>query len=87
MGQEAIKYLPDDASLHFNLGNALGKDGRYVQSEHHFLEAVRLAPKNGNYYSNLGVFVFICPSSVQGEFIVIFVAYKWNYSYYLSVVI
>ncbi|KAF2368007.1 protein of unknown function DUF1736 [Trinorchestia longiramus] len=51
----ALKHLPDEASIHFNLANTLGKLGRYKESETHFLSATRLDPANANYWSNLGV--------------------------------
>ncbi|XP_018009245.1 protein O-mannosyl-transferase TMTC4-like [Hyalella azteca] len=51
----ALKHLPDEASIHFNLANTLGKLGRYKESEVHFLAATRLDPGNANYWSNLGV--------------------------------
>ncbi|KAK2705210.1 hypothetical protein QYM36_017305 [Artemia franciscana] len=55
LSKKALKYIPGEPSLHFTMANALGKTGRYQESEDHFLEAIRLMPDNPVYYANLGV--------------------------------
>ncbi|XP_068220759.1 protein O-mannosyl-transferase TMTC4-like isoform X1 [Palaemon carinicauda] len=55
VAHKALKHLPNEPALHFNLGNTLGKLSRYEESESHFLVATNLDPGNANYWANLGV--------------------------------
>ncbi|XP_054708383.1 protein O-mannosyl-transferase TMTC4-like [Uloborus diversus] len=55
VGREALRHLPFEASVHFNLANTLGKAGKYVESEEHFLKAIELHKNNPTYHANLGV--------------------------------
>ena len=55
LAHEALHHNPDYAPLHYNVANALGKASRFAESERHFLAAIRLAPFEANYHSNLGV--------------------------------
>ncbi|XP_076347219.1 transmembrane O-mannosyltransferase targeting cadherins 4 isoform X1 [Tachypleus tridentatus] len=55
LAREALRYLPEESSLHFNLANTLGKIGKYQDSEWHFLHAIKLTKNNPSYYTNLGV--------------------------------
>lgn len=54
VAREALKYLPEAASLHFHLGNTLGKLERYEESEAHFLKSILINPDEPTYHSNLG---------------------------------
>ena len=54
VAKEALRHNADDASLHYNIGSALGKAADYAASERHFLEAVRLQPSTAAYHANLG---------------------------------
>jgi len=44
---------PDQADAHANLGAALANLNRLTEAEAHFRTAVRLAPDNAKYQSNL----------------------------------
>ncbi|CAM1296548.1 TMTC1 (predicted) [Pycnogonum litorale] len=55
IAEEALMYLPNEASLHFNLANTLGKLSQYPQSEAHFIQAITLKSDNPAYFTNLGV--------------------------------
>ncbi|KAF6204294.1 hypothetical protein GE061_002634 [Apolygus lucorum] len=55
MAKEALKHLPDDSALHFNLANTLGKRSLYEDAEYHFLISTRLKPNTALYHTNLGV--------------------------------
>ena len=57
VAKEALRHNADDASLHYNIGSALGKAADYAASERHFLEAVRLQPSAAAYHANLGQWV------------------------------
>lgn len=54
MGKTALMYIPNDAAVHFNIGNMLGKVGKYEEAEKYFQTALYYEPKNALYYSNLG---------------------------------
>ena len=60
VADEALRFNPNEASLHYNYANGLGKDGNYVQSEEHYLKALKLQPDTAIYYSNLGTTPVIC---------------------------
>lgn len=51
---EAIKFCPNSATLHYACANALGRRGRFQDSERHFLRAIDLDPSNADYLANLG---------------------------------
>nr|XP_053627022.1 protein O-mannosyl-transferase TMTC4-like isoform X2 [Cherax quadricarinatus] len=55
VADKALRHLPNEPALHFNLANTLGKLNRYEESESHFLQATNLDPSNANYWANLGV--------------------------------
>lgn len=55
VADKALRHLPSEPALHFNLANTLGKLSRYEESESHFLLATNLDPGNANYWANLGV--------------------------------
>ena len=52
---QALKFLPDDASIHFNIANILGKAGNFTEAEVHFRIAISKNPTDSMYYTNLGV--------------------------------
>ncbi|KAK3095523.1 hypothetical protein FSP39_015624 [Pinctada imbricata] len=56
-GKEAIKYIPQDPSIYFNLANVMGKADRHRESEQYFLKAIKLHGKivPAKVYTNLGV--------------------------------
>lgn len=51
---QALRHLPHEPALHFQLANILGKAGKYQRSEQHFLAAIRLKLDNPSYHTNLG---------------------------------
>ena len=53
---QALKFLPDDASIHFNIANILGKAGNFIEAEVHFRSAISKNPTDSMYYTNLGKF-------------------------------
>lgn len=55
IARRALRALPDAPSIHFHLGNILGKLERYSEAEKHFLVAIDADKLNGNYWGNLGV--------------------------------
>ena len=55
--KKALKYLPSDAQLFFNLGNVHGKRSRWEESEKNFLKAIRLNPNVAKFYANLGMYI------------------------------
>ena len=55
MAHVALQHVPNEAAVHFNLANSLGKLGLFEDSEKHFLLATNLDSKNANYWANLGV--------------------------------
>ncbi|XP_043255369.1 protein O-mannosyl-transferase TMTC4-like [Colletes gigas] len=52
---QALQFLPDDASIHFNIANILGKAGNFVEAEVHFKNAISKNPTDSMFYTNLGV--------------------------------
>lgn len=52
---EALKHVPDDASVLFSRANAFGKLGNFNESEALFLRAIQKNPKSGLFHANLGV--------------------------------
>ncbi|KOX77837.1 Transmembrane and TPR repeat-containing protein 4 [Melipona quadrifasciata] len=55
IGNQALQYLPDDASIHFNIANILGKAGNFVEAEVYFKNAISRNSKDAMFYTNLGV--------------------------------
>lgn len=54
IAEKALMYIPEDAAIHFNLGNILGKKKFFERAEFHFKKALLLDSKNSVYYTNLG---------------------------------
>ncbi|KZC07388.1 Transmembrane and TPR repeat-containing protein 4 [Dufourea novaeangliae] len=52
---QALQFLPDDASIHFNIANILGKSGNFVEAEVQFKNAISRNPTDSMFYTNLGV--------------------------------
>ena len=55
---EALRHLPTESVIYYNLANFQGKMGLFSDSEINFLKAIELDPKNAGYYSNLGISIF-----------------------------
>jgi protein O-mannosyl-transferase len=55
VGKEALNHLPNEAGLHFNLANTLGKLKQFARAEKHFLKATELDSQNAKYHANLGM--------------------------------
>lgn len=54
---KALEFLPNAASIHFNIANILGKAGNFMDAETHFLRAISKDPTDSMYYTNLGKFI------------------------------
>ena len=54
MAYQALSYIPNDSSVHFNIGNILGKKEDFEKAEYHFKIAISEEPTNPTYYTNLG---------------------------------
>ena len=52
--KEALTYIRHSATLFHSYASALGKAGRYGESEKNFLKALELETNNANLYANLG---------------------------------
>ena len=50
----AVRYMPDDAVAHLNLGNALGRLGRIDEAQASFARALEIRPEFAEAHSNLG---------------------------------
>ncbi|XP_078039359.1 protein O-mannosyl-transferase Tmtc4 isoform X2 [Augochlora pura] len=55
IAHRALDFLSDDASIHFNIANILGKIGNFVEAEVYFKKAISKDPTNSMFYTNLGV--------------------------------
>ncbi|CAK9832241.1 Protein O-mannosyl-transferase TMTC4 [Anthophora retusa] len=55
VGYQALQFLPNDAFIHFNIANILGKTGNFDKAEVHFKNAISGNPTNAMFYTNLGV--------------------------------
>lgn len=53
--EQALKYVPNDASILFSRANAFGKLGKFYESESLFLRAIQLKPESALFHANLGV--------------------------------
>lgn len=51
---EALKFVPNHASVYFNIGNILGKKGRFEEAEIQFKLAMAKNPTDPMIYANLG---------------------------------
>ena len=49
-----MRIKPDYAPAHFNLGNALGKEGDLDGATKEFREALRINPKDAEAHNSLG---------------------------------
>lgn len=58
IAKEALKVLSSAPSVHFHLGNILGKLSRYREAENHFKQALDMEPNNANYWGNLGIWIY-----------------------------
>lgn len=59
VADQALKHLPNDASLYFNIANILGKSGKFVEAEIYFQTAISKDSNDPSFYTNLGKRVFI----------------------------
>lgn len=59
IANEALKYIPDYASIYFNIANILGKVGRFSEAETYFKQAILRNPTDPMFYTNLGIFFSI----------------------------
>ncbi|XP_071951808.1 protein O-mannosyl-transferase TMTC4-like isoform X1 [Antedon mediterranea] len=55
VAEEALKHLPNEASIYFALANVYGKSSRYEDSEKNYQKAISLNPNTAFYHGNLGV--------------------------------
>ena len=53
--EKAIRLRPDHADAHYNLGNALARQGHADEAIRQFQEALRLKPDNADAHNNLGL--------------------------------
>ncbi|RZB36213.1 MAG: hypothetical protein SRB2_02372 [Desulfobacteraceae bacterium Eth-SRB2] len=53
--KEALRIKPDYAIAHYNLGNALAKQGQTDKTIEHYLEALRIQPNYVNAHNSLGM--------------------------------
>ena len=56
---KALKHLPEEPQLYFNLANVYGKKGIFEESEKHFLKAIKLNPNTPKFYANFGKQLFL----------------------------
>lgn len=54
VGRTALKFIPTDATVRFNIANILGKEGRFEEAEVEFKEAISREPTNPSIITNLG---------------------------------
>ena len=59
VSMEALRHLPDEPSMYFNMANVYGKMAQFEKSEKYFLKALNIAPNSAKYYANLGKIVFL----------------------------
>ncbi len=52
--KEAINLSSQDATLHYNLANALRELGKLAEAEQHYRQAIQHAPEDADAYNNLG---------------------------------
>lgn len=54
VANEALKFIPNHASIYFNIGNILGKKGKYEDAEIQFKQAILKDPMAPMIYANFG---------------------------------
>lgn len=55
MANESLKFIPNHASIYFNIANILGKKGKYEDAEFQFKQAISRDPTAPTIYANLGI--------------------------------
>ena len=55
----AIKIKPDYADAHYNLGNALRREGKNSEAISHYKMAIKINPDYADAYNNLGIAVLL----------------------------
>jgi len=55
MANKALKFIPNHASIYFNVANILGKKGKYEEAEIQFKQAILKDPTAPMIYANLGI--------------------------------
>ncbi|KRX96003.1 Transmembrane and TPR repeat-containing protein 4 [Trichinella pseudospiralis] len=55
IGLEALQYIPQDLSIHFNVATCYGQSGEFSKAEKHFKIALAGDPSNPTYYANMGI--------------------------------
>jgi len=55
MANKALKFIPNHASIYFNIANILGKKGKYEEAEIQFKQAILRDPTGPMIYANLGI--------------------------------
>lgn len=55
IANQALQYIPDYASIHFNIAYILGKSGRFLEAETYFKQAISRSPTDPMFHTNLGV--------------------------------
>ncbi|KAK3745099.1 hypothetical protein QZH41_015084, partial [Actinostola sp. cb2023] len=53
LAKEALKYIPNEGSIHFNLGNMLGQEGNFEEAEKHFFKSIKINPQVAEVQGNL----------------------------------
>ena len=56
---KALKHLPEESQLYFNIANVYGKKGLFDESEKYFLKAIQLNPKTAKFYANFGKYKYL----------------------------
>uniref|UniRef100_A0A2C9JYV8 dolichyl-phosphate-mannose--protein mannosyltransferase n=1 Tax=Biomphalaria glabrata TaxID=6526 RepID=A0A2C9JYV8_BIOGL len=52
--RSGVRDLPQNAKVHYNMGNFLKDEGNKTGAEYHYRQAIRLNPFHPSYHSNLG---------------------------------
>jgi len=55
VANKALKFIPNHASIYFNVANILGKKGKYEEAEIQFKQAISKDPTAPMIYANLGI--------------------------------
>lgn len=53
--REALKFIPNHASIYFNIANILGKKGKFEEAEMYFKLAILKNSTDPTIYANLGI--------------------------------
>ena len=56
---KALKHLPDEPQLYFNMANVYGKKGLFEESEKYFLKSIQLNPNTAKFYANFGKCMYL----------------------------